>query len=278
MTDVASFRPPDSRALRVLSAPARRWFSPDFLDVADVTPERPVLLVGNHSLYGVLDASLMVEHIYATRGVFARSLGDHAHFKIPGWGHLLKLLGAVDGTPENCAALMRARQTVLVFPGGAREVYRRKDELYRLIWKQRTGFARMAMDHGYDILPFAALGADEAFDIRVDAADLTHNPLIQRAVTQTPLWAATKGGEQIPPIVFGVGPTLVPKPQRLYFGFGERISTDDATDPWTVRDLTAQSIDAQLERLLAHREADHGNWSPLRRKLAPIMVKPGRDR
>jgi hypothetical protein len=34
---------------------------------------------------------------------------------------------------------MRGRQTILVFPGGAREVNERKDEKYPMIWKVRLG-------------------------------------------------------------------------------------------------------------------------------------------
>lgn len=45
------------------------------------------------------------------------------------------------GTPENCAALMQAGQSILVFPGGGREVMRRKGEAYRLIWKRCRGGA-----------------------------------------------------------------------------------------------------------------------------------------
>ena len=49
---------------------------------------------------------------------------------------------------------------------------RRKGEAYRLVWKQRTGFARLAIEHGYDIIPFGSVGPDEAFDILFDANDV----------------------------------------------------------------------------------------------------------
>jgi hypothetical protein len=66
---------------------------------------------------------------------------------------------------------------VLVFPGGAREVFKRKGEAYRLIWKERIGFVQMAAAHGYPIVPFASVGADEAYDIEFDAADLMRSPI-----------------------------------------------------------------------------------------------------
>jgi hypothetical protein len=46
----------------------------------------PSLLVGNHTLFGVLDVPHMLAKIYRERGVYVRSLGDRLHFQIPGWG------------------------------------------------------------------------------------------------------------------------------------------------------------------------------------------------
>ena len=50
---------------------------------------------------------------------------------------------------------------MLVFPGSGREVTKRKGEAYKVIWKERTGFARMAIEHGYPITPFASVGPEE---------------------------------------------------------------------------------------------------------------------
>jgi hypothetical protein len=89
---------------------------------------------------------------------------------------------------------------VLVFPGGGREVFRRKSEQYKLFWKNRTGFARMAIRYGYPIVPFAQVGAADAFDILVDANEVMASPLgtlLERSgIAKTFL----RGGESIFPI------------------------------------------------------------------------------
>src|SRR5690606_34893851 len=116
-------------------------------------------------LYGVLDAPLLVERIYRQTRRFPRPLADHMHYAVPVWRDFLHRFGAVDGTRDNCDALMQAGQSVLVFPGGGREVAKRKGEAYELIWKERLGFVRMAIRHGYSITPFGAVGAEECYSI-----------------------------------------------------------------------------------------------------------------
>eukprot|EP00959_Pyramimonas_sp_CCMP1952_P265617 5553482-Pyramimonas_sp.AAC.1 len=39
-------------------------------------------------------------------------------------------------TPRNCFKLLQAGQAVLLYPGGAREVAKRKNEKYKLLWKE----------------------------------------------------------------------------------------------------------------------------------------------
>ena len=276
--DVNAFVPASPEEMRRVFAVARAYFNPEFLGLWELDLGKPALWVGNHTLFGLTDAPLMVEHLYTQYGVMLRGLGDRGHFDVPWWGDMLVRNGMVLGTPENCAALMEAGQHVLVFPGGGREVMRRKGEAYRLVWKQRTGFARLAIEHGYDIIPFGSVGPDEAYDILLDANDVMATPLWQWLVRRYGVDAKTRGGDMIPPLVRGIGPTLIPRPQRYYFGFGQRIPTrrlqGRANDPkalWSLRERVARAVEAQIEKLLVYREEDRlQHWSPLRRWLAPL--------
>ena len=174
--------------------------------------------------------------------------------------------------------LMQAGKSVLVFPGGGREVMRRKGEAYTLIWKQRTGFARLAIEHGYDIIPFASVGPDDALKILLDGNDVMATRAWQWLAEHTPINNYTRKGDMLPPLVRGIGPSLLPKPQRYYLGFGPRISTvdvqgqqDDADVAWAIREQVATAIEAQIDQLKAYRQQDRRqNWSRLRRLLAPI--------
>src|SRR4051812_13478838 len=92
-----------ARIVRLLG-PARRLVSPKVYGIENL-PARGALLVGNHSLIGLLDAPLLCAELWE-RGVPVRVLGNHAHFKLPGWRGLLQSAGVVPGDPSTADVLM----------------------------------------------------------------------------------------------------------------------------------------------------------------------------
>jgi 1-acyl-sn-glycerol-3-phosphate acyltransferase len=213
------------------------------------------LLVGNHTIYGFLDLPFMMAEIWKHRRLAVRGLGEHAHYAVPIWRELLTVGGMVRGTRDNVRALMRERQTILVFPGGAREVNKRRGQQYQLLWSERIGFARLAIEHGYPVVPFAAVGAEEMLDIIVDQATPIYGQfarLYEKLI-----------GFPTPPIVRGAGPTPIPRPERLYFWFGDPIDTtafggrvDDTTAARALRDEVKQAILAGIQFLRDERDQD----------------------
>jgi 1-acyl-sn-glycerol-3-phosphate acyltransferase len=170
---------------------------------------------------------------------------------IPGWRDLLVATGAVDGTPENCARLLAAGEAVLVFPGGGREVAKRRGEKYQLLWRERLGFARLALAQRCTVVPFAAVGVEDAFDIVWDAEDFFRTPVgrvFQRISRRT---------DVVPPVVVGLGPTPWPRPERLYFHLAPPITTDgyDPEDPEAPRALRDRVREAVLGGIATLQEA-----------------------
>jgi 1-acyl-sn-glycerol-3-phosphate acyltransferase len=160
----------------------------------------------------------------------------------------------VRGTRENVRAMVRERQTILVFPGGAREVNKRRGQAYQLLWRERIGFARLAIEQGYPIVPVAAVGAEEMFDVLVDKSTPIYGQfaaLYERLL-----------GFPTPPIVRGFGPTPIPRPERLYFWFGDPIdptafagrADDDAAR--AVRDEVKRAILVGIQFLRDERDQD----------------------
>jgi hypothetical protein len=163
-------RAPDPRQMdrmAAILAPFRRITQPKVMGIEGI-PDRPALFVGNHTRYSFLDLPFMMTELWTRRHIIVRGLGDHGHYAIPVWRDLLEMGGMVRGTRANVRALMRDGQDILVFPGGANEVFKGRGQEYRLIWKERIGFARLAIEFGYPIVPFAAVGAEEMFHVLID--------------------------------------------------------------------------------------------------------------
>lgn len=253
------------RAIRTFVAPGRAVIRPMFRGLDNIPETRPLLFVGNHTLYGMLDVGFLFAELFEKKGIVLRGLGDHVHFKLPLWRELLTAFGAVHGTRENCAALMRAGETVLVFPGGAREVAKRKGERYKLVWKERLGFARLAAEHGCTIVPFAAVGVEHAFDVLYDADDLfasPFGPLLKKLGVRKD----------------AVMPLSRPRsPQRLYFQLAEPIATmglrhtdDDAMR--ALRDRVRDAVQVGIDELHQVRARD-----PEREILPTLLARAGQS-
>jgi 1-acyl-sn-glycerol-3-phosphate acyltransferase len=258
-------------AAEALLAPWRAITDPRIDGYERLPADGRFLLVGNHTTLGLFDVPFVVLGIHRETGILMRSLGEHQHYRVPGWRDLLTRFGAIDGSRENTRALMRAGQPVLVFPGGGREVARRHDEHYRLIWKERIGFARLALEFGYAVVPLSTIGVDDMWDVVADADDALLAPLRRVAprlgIDPDLIW----------PLVRGIGPTPLPRPQRIYSRIGEPIDArtfgsrwDDAPGARRLRAAVATAVEQGIADLLAERELDPA------RRLVPRLAGEAR--
>jgi 1-acyl-sn-glycerol-3-phosphate acyltransferase len=251
------FDPPSPDFARRFIAPFKSYFDPEFVGIDGVDASRPAMYVSNHSVMGVLDVYPFAIELYLRKGILLRALADSNHFRIPVWSDFIaRHIGVLEASRLNCAAIMERQENLVVYPGGTREICKKKGEAYELKWQDRTGFVRMAMQYGYDIIPVAAVGAEEAFTITRDADDILQHTLIGRLLTQTGLAEKLfKGGELLPPMIRGVGHTIFPKPVKLYFSFGRRISTrryKSKYEDHEVQELIKARVELSLLRQFKH--------------------------
>lgn len=265
--DILEFSPPPLRIVERSLKAQETYFNPTFYGLDNVDPDRPALYVANHTLYGMLDSPFIFLTLYREKGIVIRSLGDHAHYKIPVWRDIVTDCGTVPGTRDNCARLMEGGEHILVFPGGGREVAKRKGEENKVVWKTRTGFAAMAMEHGYPIIPLAALGADDTFDIHYDAIDFKASKFGQLLLKNKTINDQLRDGDLFMPFCTGIGPLPIPRPEKFYFSFGEPIDTtayrdrhDNLEAQWQVRAKVMASLEHEMENLkmIRHNDTDKG--------------------
>ncbi len=269
---VLSWEQPSKEATERFLSLFRFYFSPTFHGTENLDATRPTMYVANHSLYSLADPVLMIG-IYDTLGEIPRGLADRLHFRLPFYRDFVGSLGAVVGDRELVRGMMRAGQSIVVFPGGTREVMKKRHEGHRLVWKQRTGFVRLAVEMNYTITPVGVAGGDDCFDVVADADDYM-NTLIGKWIHRSGfLDRFFRGRDELPPIVRGMGFSVLPKPVPIHVSYGKPIDVAELTNGSTsdsalfaAREEVAKQIDLLVEQGLAAQEKQKGP-SLLRRLL-----------
>lgn len=206
------------------------------------------LIVGNHTMFSMAEILLIPYFVRERIGKRVRPLADRQFGKLPKpHRDVMTAFGGVVGSPDSAAALMEEGETILVFPGGGREIAKFKGEEYTLRWENRNGFARLAIQYQYPIVTAALVGGDD-----VITAVSTRDSALGRLSTE--LGRRLNGREDMAmPILRGVGPTLLPRPQRMYLRFGPVIDTSRpprvAAEDWTA--ATKGRVQDQLQHDLA---------------------------
>eukprot|EP00955_Chlamydomonas_euryale_P103978 365535-Chlamydomonas_euryale.AAC.14 len=167
---------------------------------------------------------------------------------------------------------------VLLFPGGAREVVKRVGQEYTLMWKDTPDFVRLAAKCGALIVPFAAVGADDAYDVMMETDEQLAMPVLGNALRS----ALSRVGPELNPVesvmpltrlpLLGLpSPVPVPNLTRLYFKFGEPLDTatlgldlKDGAACQRVYDGIREGIEADLRELQELRAGDAERELPAR--------------
>jgi len=233
---------------------------------------RPVLLVGNHQLFGG-DLMPIVREFLQERNTLIRGMAHPTLFRgaFPGQqqmqqtdGGIYSKFGALEVSPFSFYEMLKRNETVLLFPGGAREALHGRGENNKLFWPEKVDFVRMAGIFNAIIVPFAAVGvADSVNFVGPDREDLKRAPAWLRggeSAGSRPAMAQARAGvvEDITPSFF------LPKPQgpeRMYIMFQQPIDTAgvDIYNKKQSRELYDKvrgSVEDGIETLKTFREAD----------------------
>lgn len=195
------------------------------------------LIVFNHSLASY-DMFLFCCALYMEKGRVVRTLIDKLFYKFPFLGEFMEELGAKQAHPKYARRLLRGKHLVGVAPGGMREALRPSSKKYEIIWEQRTGFARLAIETGVPVILAACPAADDIFKTYANPiTDLAYQHL------HIPL-----------PIARGLGPTIIPRPVKLVHYLAEPLyppprPTERGRLKPTVLEFHAQLVD-HMEKLM----------------------------
>lgn len=99
-------------------------------------------------------------------------------YPLPGTKETFDRFGAVPASARALFRCLNAGEAVLLFPGGAREVFKRKGEAYTLFWPDEPDLVRLAARCGATIVPFSGIGGDDSFTVALDSDELLRAPAV----------------------------------------------------------------------------------------------------
>uniref|UniRef100_A0A7S0G920 Acyltransferase n=1 Tax=Rhodosorus marinus TaxID=101924 RepID=A0A7S0G920_9RHOD len=246
--------------------------------------DQPILFVGNHTLYGLVDLPFFVDHFLKERSILMRGLAHPLVFLRDRQSKKAKDnqkedsfsfedFGAVQVSPRNFYALMKEKKWVLLFPGGIREAHHRNDEKYKIIWPEEQEFVRTGAKFGALIVPFASVGSDDNFEMLMDGNDLVNIPQVatwlkeKAPVENARSWKQDSNEKRsiLPPL------SRPRRPSRLYTRFGNPIDLADVDyrDKQRCQDIyqkVRSNVETLIEQQLEARKQDR--YGDLARRLA----------
>jgi len=200
------------------------------------------LIVGNHALFAI-DTAVLGALIVREIGRSPRFLADRMLWTIPGFRQLITAIGALPGAPDTADELLRSGELVVVYPGGVDDSLKLSDERYQLKWKERAGFARVAMGASVPIIPVVGFGIDEMYKV------VGHEPFLGRRLFGSARYDL--------PIAFGAFGTLLPRrAKQTYVALPPIDTSGDPSNKADVERVRKATYDALESRLAEARGSD----------------------
>jgi len=145
----------------VWEAQGSLWHGYDIQGFDKIPSAGPALLVSYHGTFPI-DTYYLVAKTLLHKRRQIRTVGDRFLFKIPGWRLLMDVFRVLPGTIDNCVDILKSGHIMTILPGGAREAMF-GDENYHLLWGERIGFAKVALEAKAPIIPIFTKNCREAF-------------------------------------------------------------------------------------------------------------------
>ncbi|CAH0696366.1 unnamed protein product [Spodoptera exigua] len=136
------------------------WHGYDIKGLENI-PDGPFLVIYYHGALPI-DMYYFIARMLLFKRRHIHTVADRFMFKIPGWATLLEGLCVIPGTVQTCASVLRNGNPLAISPGGVYEA-QFGDHYYRLNWRNRIGFAKVAQEAKVPIVPMFTQNVREAF-------------------------------------------------------------------------------------------------------------------
>jgi 1-acyl-sn-glycerol-3-phosphate acyltransferase len=159
--------------LTALAAAYRYYFSVRTRGIENVPTRGRAMLVGNHAGGIPIDAAMVIASCLLEMDPprLAQGMAERFVNRIPIASRWASRTGQLTGLPEHAERLLEDERLLLVFPEGARGTAKLFRDRYSLV-DFGSGFVRLALRTRSPIVPFAVLGAGDAFPTVANAYKL----------------------------------------------------------------------------------------------------------
>ncbi|GFN90774.1 transmembrane protein 68-like [Plakobranchus ocellatus] len=142
-------------------AQGRIWHGYEIEGIENIPSSGPALIIYYHGTLPV-DMYYVVSSLILEKDRQVHLVGDKFLFHIPGWQTLMEVCKVTTGTVSSCVEVLKSGQILSIAPGGVREALF-GDETYNLMWNQRSGFCKVALQANVPIIPMFTVNIREAF-------------------------------------------------------------------------------------------------------------------
>ena len=110
----------------------------------NIPKTEPVLIVYYHGAIPI-DLYYFIAKVLLFHSRLIHTVADRFLFNFPGWSIISDVIKVIPGTIQTCSSILKEGNMLAISPGGVYEA-QFSDAYYRLMWKKRLGFAKVALD------------------------------------------------------------------------------------------------------------------------------------
>ncbi|KAL9880466.1 DGAT1/2-independent enzyme synthesizing storage lipids isoform 5-T5 [Glossina fuscipes fuscipes] len=128
----------------IWDAHGRIYHGYEVIGMENIPDNGPALIVYYHGAIPV-DMYYLNSRVVLQKDRLIYSIGDRFLFKLPGWGTISEAFHISPGTVQSCVNILNEGNLLAISPGGVYEA-QFGDNYYELLWRNRVGFAKVALD------------------------------------------------------------------------------------------------------------------------------------
>lgn len=138
----------------------RIWHGYEIRGLENIPESGPALIIFYHGALPV-DIYYVMSNIFFRKNRILQIVAAYFLFKVPGLQIVLDAAIAIPGSLQDCLDVLKEGNLLSIAPGGTFES--QFSHQYNLLWKNRLGFAKLALDAKVPIIPMFTENVREAY-------------------------------------------------------------------------------------------------------------------